>query len=157
MSATRFVVAGSRVPLSAHSSDDACALLTAADASPALEQSSLAGKRNMESDPKMCVWSHDPAAGDSSRKVVLAVVNTRQFSIAMHPAMPAIKVEPVSGVGDEAFYQVYPNNASPFIWVRKGNAAFTIRILTRLKPKPFTIEQEKAKELALAKAAVARL
>jgi len=41
--------------------------------------------------------------------------------------------------------------------VRKGDVTFSIRILTRLKPKPFTLEQEKAKELVLAKAALAKL
>jgi hypothetical protein len=53
---------------------------------------------------------------------------------------------------------VYPKGQSPFIWVRKGNTAFDVRIITRLKPEPpFTIEQEKSKEAVLAKAAVAKL
>lgn len=81
----------------------------------------------------------------------------RSFQAAMHPAITTIKIEPVSGIGDEAFYQIYPNNQSPFIWVRKGNDTFVIRILTQLKPKPFTIDQEKAKEAVLAKAAVGKL
>jgi len=63
----------------------------------------------------------------------------------------------VSGIGDEAFYQIYPKHAPPFIWVRKGNTAFDIRIITGLKPRPFTVEQEKSKETVLAKAAVAKL
>jgi len=75
----------------------------------------------------------------------------------MHPAITTIKIEPLSGIGDEAFYQVYPNDQSPFVWVRKGNTVFDIRILTRMKPKPFTIDQEKSKEAVLAKAAAARL
>jgi hypothetical protein len=62
----------------------------------------------------------------------------------------------VSGVGDEAFYQIYPKGQSPFIWVRKGSKAFSIRILGT-KTNSFSIEQDKAKELALAKVAVAKL
>jgi hypothetical protein len=75
----------------------------------------------------------------------------------MRPAIPTITIEPISGIGDEAFYQIYPKDQSPFIWVRKGNTAFAIRIITWLKPKPFTTEQEKSKEAVLAKAAVAKL
>lgn len=98
----------------------------------------------------------DPAASVSSRRVVLATVSPRAFQIAKHPALTTIKVEPVAGIGDEAFYQMYPN-ASPFIWVRKGNSAISIRILTQRKPSPFTTEQEKSKEAVLATAAAAKL
>jgi hypothetical protein len=157
MSATRFAVAA-RVPSSVHGDPEACTLLTPADVSTAIEASSKAGKRITESSPKECIWSSDPAASDTSRRVALAIVSTRAFGFASRPAISTIKVEPIAGIGDEAFYQVYPNNASPFIWVRKGNTALSIRILTRLKPqKPFTLEQEKAKEAVLAKAAVAKL
>jgi hypothetical protein len=41
--------------------------------------------------------------------------------------------------------------------VRKGNAAFNVRILNGLKFKAFTRDEEKAKEAALAKAAAGRL
>jgi hypothetical protein len=41
--------------------------------------------------------------------------------------------------------------------VRKGTSVFSIRIITRLDPKPFTLDQEKAKDAVLAKAAVAKL
>jgi len=133
----------------------ACSLLTAADASKALEQTSLPGKPLTNGDPTGCIWSADPAASDSSRRVALVTVSVRAFQIAMHPALAKIKVEPVSGIGDEAFYQIYPD--SPFIWVRKGDKAITIRILTGYKPKPFTNDQEKVKLVPLAKAAVAKL
>jgi len=135
----------------------ACSLLAAPDASKALEQNSLPGKPLVnDTDPTGCVWSADPAAGDTSRRVVLNTHSARAFQFAMHPALPQIKVEPVSGIGDEAFYQLYPE--SPFIWVRKGTNAISIRILTRIKPKPpFTNDQEKAKLIPLAKAAVAKL
>lgn len=157
MSATRFAAAGSHLTPSRQGPSDACALLTAGDASTALEATSLPGKHLMESDSKLCGWSSDPKLSDSSSRVVLAIVSPAQFKIAMRPAIATIKVEPVSGVGDEAFYQIYPN-ASPFIWVRKGNNAVSIRILTRRKPSPpFTLDQEKSKELVLAKAAAAKL
>lgn len=135
----------------------ACTLLTAADASKALAQTSLPGKPLVnDTDLTGCVWSADPAAGDTSRRVVLNTHSARAFQIAMHPALPQIKVEPVSGIGDEAFYQLYPD--SPFIWARKGTTAISIRIMSRMKPKPpFTNDEEKAKLIPLAKAAVAKL
>jgi hypothetical protein len=134
----------------------ACTLLTPADVTKALEVQSLAGKE-MGMGPTGCIWSNDPAASDTSRKVGLNTHSIRAFGFAKHPAITTITIEPVSGIGDEAFYQIYPKDQSPFIWVRKGDVAFSIRILTRLKPKPFTLEQEKAKEMVLAKAAVAKL
>ncbi|HEY6828981.1 MAG TPA: hypothetical protein VI259_19105 [Gemmatimonadaceae bacterium] len=97
------------------------------DASKALEQSSQPGKRMVESSPTGCIWSPDPK----------------------------IKIERVAGLGDEAFYQIYPKD-SPFIWVRKGTNAISIRIMGT-KANRFSLEQEKAKELTLAKAAIAKL
>ena len=75
----------------------------------------------------------------------------------MHPAITTIQIESVSGIGDEAFYQIYPHNQNPFIWVCKGNTAFSIRIITTLEPRPFTNDQERSKLAALAKAAVGKL
>jgi len=133
----------------------ACTLLTAADATKALEVQIQPGKEYMNSTA--CMWSPDPALSDSSRTVALNTHSLISFKAAKNPAITTIKIEPVSGIGDEAFYQIYPNNQSPFIWFRKGDVGISIRILTRLKPKPFTLDQEKAKELVLAKAAVAKL
>lgn len=137
------------------SAPDACTLLSAADASKALEVTSLPGKRIVESSPDGCGWSNDPAISDTSRRVMLVTHSPRAFQIAKRPAITTIKVEPISGIGDEAFYQIYPSGG-PFIWAIKGNTAISIRIMTR-EPAPFTREQEKAKEIVLAKAAVAKL
>jgi hypothetical protein len=134
---------------------DACTLLTVGDASKALEQSSQPGKRMVASSPAGCMWSADPAMSDSARKVGVNTHSQRAFDIAKKPAITTIKIEPVSGVGDEAFYQIYPKD-SPFIWVRKGSNAISIRILGT-KANRFPLEQEKAKELALAKAVVGKL
>jgi hypothetical protein len=154
LSATRFV-AGSHAPPSARSGPVTCALLTTKDATTALEVPSQPGKEFIDSTG--CIWSNDPNASDSSRRVTLNMHSLRSFQIAKNAAVTTIKIEPVPGIGDEAFYQIYPKDQSPFIWVRKGNSTFDIRILTQLKPKPFTVEQEKSKEAVLAKAAVAKL
>jgi len=134
---------------------DECKLLTTADASKALEQSSQPGKHMTEGTPPGCLWSADPKMSDSSRRIGVNAHTVRAFGFAKKPAITTIKIEPVAGLGDEAFYQIYPN-ASPFIWFRKGNTAISIRIL-QTKTNGFSLEQEKAKELVLAKAIVGKL
>ena len=153
---TGMMAAGRRVSPLPRTEPEACALLTNADAAKALEVASVSNKRIVDGDPTGCVWSNDPAAGDTSRRVLLVTHTPRAFGFAKHPAITTIKIEPVSGIGDEAFYQVYPSGG-PFIWVRKGNVAISIRILTRANPRAFTDDQDKAKEVVLAKAAVAKL
>lgn len=155
ISAARFTGAGSDVSPT-RTEPEACSLLTKADASKALEVSNVSSKRIVDADPKGCVWSNDPAASDTSRRVLLVTHTLRAFDAAKHTVITTIKIEPVSGIGDEAFYQVYPSDG-PFIWVRKGNVAISIRIVTGAKPRAFTDEQDKAKEVVLAKAAVAKL
>jgi hypothetical protein len=153
-SAARFVAADSHAPSTVQGAPAACTLLTTADVTKALEAPSQPGKTDV--GPTMCIWSNDPAASDSSRKVAVNTHSPRSFQFAKSPKI-TIKIEPVSGLGDEAFYQIYPHDQSPFIWVRKGNNAISIRILIGSKSKPFTLDQEKAKEAVLAKAAVAKL
>jgi hypothetical protein len=148
-SASRFVAANQNTV-------EAGTLLTTADASKALEQSSQPGRRFMDSDPTFCMWSADPKMSDSARKIAVNTHTQRAFEFAKKPAITTIVIEPVSGVGDEAFYQIYPKGQSPFIWVRKGSKVFSIRMLGT-KTNSFSIEQDKAKELALAKVAVTKL
>jgi hypothetical protein len=145
----RFLPPGSRAEPAA------CSLLTVADVATALGAPSQPGK-DAGMGPTGCIWSNDPAASDTSRRVALNTHSVRAFGFAKM-TKATIKIEPVTGVGDEAFYQIYPNDQSPFIWVRKGDVTFSIRILSGLKPKPFTLEQEKSKELVLAKAALSQL
>ena len=135
---------------------EACSLLTTADASKALEQTSQPGKRMVESSPDGCIWSADPKMSDSSRRIAVNTHSQRAFTFAKSPAITTIKIEPVAGVGDEAFYQIYPKEQSPFIWVRKGTNAISIRILGT-KTNSFGLALDKSKELVLAKAAVAKL
>ena len=155
MAATRFVATSSHAMPMAFRAPAACTLLSTADATKALEVPSQPGKELVNSTG--CIWWSDRAESDTSRRVTVVTHSLTSFRVAMHPAITTIKVEPVSGIGDEAFYQIYPHDQNPFIWVRKGDVAFDVRIITKLDPKPFTLEQEKAKDAVLAKAAVARL
>jgi len=154
--AMRIVAAGSHVSPRTRAEPEACTLLTNADASKALEVASVSSKRIVDADPKGCVWSNDPAASDTSRRVLLVTHTLRAFNAAKHTVITTIKIEPVSGIGDEAFYQLYPSDG-PFIWVRKGNVAISIRIVTGATPRPFTDAQDKTKLATLAEVAVGKL
>jgi hypothetical protein len=142
-------------PVPAQKPIEACTLLSLGDVSKALEQSSKAGRRMVESSPDGCIWSADPAASDTSRKVALNTHTPRAFMIMKSSTNPAIKREPVSGLGDEAYYQIYPAPGEPFIWVLKGNTAISIRVMGT-KANRFSFEQDESKLLALAKAAVGK-
>lgn len=134
---------------------DACGLLTRAEVSKALEIESLDGRRIVESSPKACIWSDDAKAASSNRRVTVQYTTIAGFQMGKSGS-GAFPIETVSGVGDEAYYEIIKSE-SPILVVRKGNTAIGVRILNGLKFKAFTLEQEKAKEAELAKAAVGRL
>lgn len=155
LAATPFAPSGLAARARARSATTACSLLTTADASKAMEKPSQPAKQFMDSTG--CFWWSDPAENDTSRRIAVNTHSVRAFGFAKKPAITTIQVQPVSGIGDEAFFQIYPNNQNPFIWFRKGNLAVSIRIITRLDPKPFTLAQEQAKLKELATAAVAKM
>jgi len=130
-----------------------CSLLTTTEASTALGQQSHAGVTEFDTG---CVWSQDAPPRDTSRQLHVEFHDIRAYDIAKH-GNAITKIEPVAGVGDDAFYQLYPNGASPFIWVKKGNQSISIRVMQRRKDPPFTEAELKSKLLVLGKAAVARM
>ena len=153
--ATGFIPAASHPAPLATGEPEACTFLSAADAAKSLEVSGTTGKRLVAASPRGCVWSNDPDASDSSRRVVLVFHAPAAFQAAMHTVITTIKIEPASGLGDNAFYQLFPAD-SPMLWVLKGNTAFSLRIMTRVKTAPFSVEQEKSKEAGLAKSVLAK-
>ena len=141
-----------------HRSLEACSLLTAANASVALGASSVPGRRQMAADSAGCEWSNDPEYRDSSRRLVLNLHSLRAYGYAGQAkvGMPIV-IEPIAGIGEDAFYQIYPKDSPPFIWFKKGKTGVSIRIIIGTKPYPFTVAQQKAKLAVLAKAAAAKL
>jgi len=135
---------------------EACALLTTAEVSKALDVTSVAGVRLVASSPEACIWSDDANHGGDHRRVTLSIMPLAGFQIGKSGANKRITIEPASGIGDEAYYELFTAD-SPFLVVRKGNAAFNVRVLNGLKLKAFTLEEAKTKEADLAKAAASRL
>ena len=102
------------------------------------------------------MWSDDPNHGVDHRRVTLSILPLAGFQFGKSGANKRITIEPVSGIGDEAYYELFKSE-SPFLVVRRGSTAFNVRILNGLKLKPFTLDEEKTKEADLAKAAASRL
>ena len=150
------VVAGGHTPTFARhvAPTDACTLLTKEQVSAALEVTSLAGRHPVASITTSCIWSDDADASIGNRRVTLSILRPQGFD--MPRSGGAIKTAPASGVGDDAYYVLY-GSASPQLRVRKGSVQFGVRVLNGLKFKPFTLDQEKAKELTLAQAAIKAL
>ncbi len=132
----------------------ACSLLTEAQVDAALEIKSLPGKPPVPSAHQLCRWSDDPNGSVDNRRLNLALMTIAAFD--MGKSNSQLKLEPVSGIGDEAFYEVFASD-SPVLVVRKGSSAFNLRILNGLKFKAFAVGEVKAKEAELAKAVVAKL
>jgi hypothetical protein len=132
---------------------DACSLLSTSDASTALGQESHPGVAEFGTG---CVWSPEAPPRDTSRQLHVEFHTTRAYDIAKG-GNSVTKIEPVSGVGDDAFYQLYTTGGTPFLWVKKGSQTISIRISTRRKDPPFTEAQLKSKLLVLGKTAVAKM
>ncbi len=133
---------------------DACTLLTLQQVSAALEVTSQAGKHISPTIKTSCIWSDDTAASVDHRRATLSIMRPQGFD--MPRSSGAMKTAPAQGIGDDAYYLLF-GSASPQLMVRKGGVQFSVRILNGFKFKPFTFEEEKAKEATLAQAALKAL
>ncbi len=134
---------------------DACSLLTVGDVNAALEIQSLPGKPAVAGSPKMCVWSDAADIAAGNRSVTLSI-NSSTAAFNLIKSSPRITIETVSGIGDDAFFEIPKGNEAPILQVRKGGSFFTLRIVSSLKSKPLSRDDVKAKEAMLAKAAAGR-
>jgi hypothetical protein len=134
---------------------DACSLLTATEASAALEVPVQKGQHLMEPSKTACIWTDAASISDiDHRRVSVSIM--AQIAFDHTKTSPGLKTEPVSGVGDDAYY-VLPKGGGPILNVKKGAVYIQIKVLNGLKAKPPLSEDAvKAKELTLAKAAAGR-
>jgi hypothetical protein len=130
-----------------------CSLLSTADASTALGETSQPGVTEFGTG---CVWSRESPPRDTSRQLHVEFHTVRAYDIAKG-GNAITKIEAIQGVGDDAFYQLYPNGATPFLWLKKGDQTISIRISTKRKDAPFTEAQLKSRLLVLGKTAVAKM
>ena len=105
---------------------DACTLLTEDQVSAAIEAKSQPGQHGGKTSTKTCIWSDDPKHGIDHRRVTLSITSLTGFNVGR--TVKQATAEPVSGLGDDAYYMIYTADA-PTLVVRKGGSAFNIRLL----------------------------
>ena len=101
------------------------------------------------------MWS-DAADGNINNRRVTLSITSSTIAFNQMKSSPRITTEALTGVGDEAFYEIPKGHDTPILQVRKGGETFALRILDGLKSKPFKLEDVKTKEATLAKVAVGR-
>lgn len=130
---------------------DTCSLLTPAQVSAALGVP-VVGK---SLGPKVCFWSQAGAKpGSTLRKVDLVILVTEGYTLAKTPNSRT-SVTPASGLGDDAYYFAMTSGQYMELRVKKGSIVFGIRV--HRSGTPFTTDQIKAKEKALAQEVLAKL
>jgi len=135
---------------------DACSLLTSAEVSAVLGVSVGAGEKIVPTSAAVCGWEVPGEKSLDRKRVVLSIYTQmgsrtprQRFETAKTP-MQGITKEPVSGVGDDAFFATTPGLGSGLIF-RKGDAAFDLRVYG------FPVDQLKEKDKALAQKVLGRL
>ena len=144
-----FVVAAMSVAVApsamAAPATDACALLTPEQVGEVVGAKMSAGTTPTPEFKKTCTWTTKGVI------VTLQLEAEAMFQGAKHPPAPGVEVTPVSGVGDDAFYQgVSPNVA---LHVRKGSATFKATVYSSAMP----MDKKKAMEKTLAQEVVGKL
>jgi|SRR5579864_3656381 len=149
-----FVMGSSRAAYAAPPTD-ACSLLTPAQVSAVLGVP-VAGKAL---GPKACMWVQTGVKpGSPGRRVDVGILimqgYTRAYAIAQMPNAPTSATR-VSGLGDDAYYFAMASSQAMELRVKKGTVAFDIWV--HHSGTPFTTDQIKAKEKALAQEVLAKL
>jgi hypothetical protein len=109
--------------------DEACTLITQTQVSAALEVPVEAGKPI--ANPSTCQWIGKGRVATLTITQPLAGKSpVDRFNAGKSSTLPGITTEPVSGVGDEAYYIYFSNTtrAGLGLVVRKGSSAFEIRV-----------------------------
>ncbi len=137
--------------LSAAATPVGCSVLTQAQLGAATGATIGAG--SPISAPTTCQWSGQGKIVTLTIRVPLAGKSpVDQFNDARKKAVPGIAVEPVSGVGDDAFYVYFAgqNRAGCGLVVKKGTSVFEVRVYG------FELAQGKTVSKVLAQEAAAK-
>src|SRR6476660_691781 len=137
---TLALVGGILVSCTAFAAGEACLLIAETQVSAALEVPVEPG--TPISSPSTCQWIGKGRFATLTMMQPLAGKSPiDRFNAGKTSKVPGITVEPVSGVGDEAFYVYFSGTTRALgLVVRKGSAAFEIRV--------YGFEIDKAKSVA---------
>ena len=127
-------------------SGEACTLLTDAQVTAALGVT--VGPGTSIGLPTSCQWSgKGKIATLTANNTIAGKTALERFDTGKNSNLPGITVEPVSGVGDDAYYVFYSgtNRAGLGLVVKKGKNAFEVRVygfdLEQAKPVAKTLAQ----------------
>jgi hypothetical protein len=139
-------------PAGALTAGEACTLLTDAQVSSALGAPVEPGKPI--ASPTSCQWlGKGKYATLTANNTIAGKTALERFDTGKKSTMPGITVEPVSGVGDDAYYVYFSGTtrAGLGLVVKKGNSAFEVRVygfdLDKAKPIAKTLAQSAAGKL----------
>ena len=113
----------------ARAAGDACSLLTDAQVSTTFGTPVDPGKPI--ASPTSCQWlGKGKYATLTANNTIAGKTALERFDTGKKSTMPGITVEPVSGVGDDAYYVYYSGTtrAGLGLVVKKGNSAFEVRV-----------------------------
>jgi hypothetical protein len=127
-------------------SGEACTLLTDAQVTAALGVT--VGPGTSIGLPTSCQWSgKGKIATLTANNTIAGKTALERFDTGKNSNLPGITVEPVSGIGDDAYYVFYSgtNRAGLGLVVKKGKNAFEVRVygfdLEQAKPVAKTLAQ----------------
>jgi hypothetical protein len=139
-------------PAGALAAGDACTLLTDAQVSSALGAPTDPGKPIAA--PTSCQWiGKGKYATLTANNTIAGKTALERFEPGKKSSLPGITVEPVSGVGDDAYYVYFSGTtrAGLGLVVKKGDSAFEIRVygfdIDKAKPVAKTLAQSVAGKL----------
>ena len=131
---------------------DACMLLTDMQVSTALGVTVGAG--TPIGSPTSCQWAgKGKTATLTVNNIVSGKTAAERFDTGKASTLPGITVEPVSGVGDDAYYVYYSGTTRTGLGlvVKKGKSAFEVRVygfeIDQAKPVAKTLAQNVAGKL----------
>lgn len=116
-------------PVQSFAADEACTLITQSQVSAALEIPVNPGEPIGR--PSACQWA---GKGRFATLTIMQPLGGKsaidRFNAGKTSTLPGITTEPVSGVGDEAYYIYFSNTtrAGLGLVVKKASAAFEIRV-----------------------------
>jgi hypothetical protein len=139
-------------PAGALAAGEACTLLTDAQVSAALGAPVEPGKPI--ASPTSCQWlGKGKYATLTANNTIASKTALERFDTGKKSTMPGITVEPVGGVGDDAYYVYFSGTtrAGLGLVVKKENSAFEVRVygfdLDKAKPIAKTLAQSVAGKL----------
>jgi hypothetical protein len=111
---------------------EACALLSASEASAALGVQVDSGERAFTSSPATCVWKEHGRKATGYAQVTVSLADDQKFEMGKTP-LEGVQKTPESGIGDDAYFVELARRSSSrdsaTLSVRKGSLSFTVLVL----------------------------